>query len=78
MHVTYERSQLRVGDEQIMMMTGEFHAWCRRLQLPKETEMLIASIRSSPPVRKVRGRANNVAGRYLSPKMGVTIQYPDR
>ncbi len=58
-----------------MLTTEEFHAWCQRLQLPKETEELIASIRSSPPVRKVRGRANNVAGRYPSPKMGVSIQF---
>jgi putative transposase len=58
-----------------MLTTEEFHTWCQHLQLPKETEELVASIRSSPPVRKVRGRANNVAGRYPSPKMGVTIQF---
>jgi putative transposase len=58
-----------------MLTTEEFHAWCQRLHLPKETEELIASIRSSPPVRKVRGRANNVAGRYPSPKMQRSIQF---
>jgi putative transposase len=58
------------------MLTNEaFHAWCQRLQLLPETESLISSIRQSPPVRKVRGRANNVTGRYPSPKMGVSIQF---
>lgn len=41
----------------------------------RETEALIASIRSSPPVRRVSGRANNVTGRYPSPKMGVSTQF---
>ncbi len=48
---------------------------CLVSPLLKETEELIASIRSSPPVRKVRGRASNVAGRYPSPKMQLTIQF---
>src|SRR5215471_8486727 len=57
------------------MMPEEFHAWSQHLQLAKETEALIAAIRSSPPVRRVAGRANNVTGRYPSPKMGVSIQF---
>ena len=57
------------------MISEEFHAWSQRLQLTPETEALIASIRSSPPVRHVSGRAKNVTGRYPSPKMGVSIQF---
>src|SRR5260370_24499716 len=60
----------------VMRMTPEeFHLWSQRLQFPPETEALIAAIRSSPPVRRVSGRANNITGRYPSPKMGVSIQF---
>src|SRR5437763_3305473 len=58
-----------------MLTTEGFQAWCHHHQLPQETEELIASIRSSTPVRKVRGRASNVAGRYPSPKMQRSIQF---
>ncbi len=51
-----------------MLTTEEFCAWCQCLQLSKETEAIITKIRESPPVRKVRGRAGNVSGRYPSPK----------
>lgn len=57
------------------MTPEEFHNWSQRLQFPKETEALIAAIRTSPPVRRVTGRVNNVTGRYPSPKMGVSIQF---
>jgi putative transposase len=58
------------------MLTAEaFRAWCQRLQLPRETAEMLSAIRSSSPVRKVRGGASNVAGRYPSPKMGVSIQF---
>lgn len=58
------------------MLTAEaFHAWCQRLHLVRETAEMLSAIRSSPPVRKVRGGASNVAGRYPSPKMGVSIQF---
>ena len=47
----------------IMRMTPEaFHTWSQRLRLSSETEALIASIRSSPPVRRVSGRAKNITG----------------
>jgi putative transposase len=60
----------------VMKMTPEeFHAWSQRLQFTSETEALIATIRSSPPVRRVSGRANNVTGRYPSPKMQCSIQF---
>lgn len=58
-----------------MLTTEELRVWCQRLQLAKETEAIIAKIRETPPVRKVRGGANNVTGRYPSPKMGVSIQF---
>lgn len=58
-----------------MLTTEEFRAWCQRLQISKETEAIIAKIRESPPVRKVRGGASNVTGRYPSPKMGASIQF---
>jgi putative transposase len=58
-----------------MMTDEEFKLWCQRLQLSKEMETFIARIRSSPPVRKVRGRANNVTGRYPSPKTQRSIQF---
>src|SRR6266702_1614578 len=57
------------------MTSEEFHAWSQRLQFTSETEALIASIRSSPPARRVTGRANNVTGRYPSPKMHCSIQF---
>ena len=58
-----------------ILTTEEFRAWCQRLHIPLETQAIIARIRSSPPVRKVRGRADNVSGDYPSPKMGVSIQF---
>jgi putative transposase len=57
------------------MTPEEFHIWSQRLQFTSETEALIAFIRSSPPVRRVSGRANNITGRYPSPKMGMSIQF---
>src|SRR5947209_12557027 len=60
----------------VMRMTpDEFYAWSQRLQFTSETQTLIAAIRSSPPVRRVSGRANNITGRYPSLKMGVSIQF---
>jgi putative transposase len=57
-------------------MTPEaFHIWSQHLQLSETTEALIATIRSSPPVRCVSRRANNITGRYPSPKMGMSIQF---
>src|SRR5713226_7672477 len=58
-----------------MMTPEEFRAWSQRLQFSKETEALIVAMRSLPPVRRVSGRANNVTGRYPSPKMQCSIQF---
>ena len=37
-----------------MLTTEEFQRWCHQLQLSKEVQELIATIRCSEPVRKVR------------------------
>jgi putative transposase len=59
-----------------MKMTPEaFYTWCQHLGLTSETKTLVASIRSSPPVRRVKSRAGNITGRFPSPKMGVSIQF---
>ncbi len=47
---------------------------CQCLGLSDEARAVIESIRSSPPSRRVRGASGNVAVRYPSRKMGVTIQ----
>src|SRR6266704_1307730 len=60
----------------VMRMTAEeFQAWSQRLQFTAETEALIAANRSSPPVRRVSGRAKNITGRYPSSKMQCSIQF---
>jgi putative transposase len=60
----------------VMKMTPEaFHSWSQHLGVSPETEALIASIRSSQPIRRVSGRAGNITGRYPSPKMGISIQF---
>src|SRR5438876_9673398 len=58
-----------------MLTDEEFHAWVRRNQIDPSTEALLSRIRSSPPSRRVRGRASNVSGRYPSVKMGCSIQF---
>jgi putative transposase len=58
-----------------MLTTEAFEIWCQQLQLAPETRTLLATLRTAPPVRKVRGRASNVTGRYPSPKMQRTIQF---
>jgi putative transposase len=58
------------------MLTPEaFEDWCQRTQLPSPTTNLIQNIRSSDPSRSVGGGRGNVAGRYPSQKMGMTIQF---
>lgn len=58
-----------------MLTTEDFEIWCQQLHLAPETRTLLATLRTAPPVRKVRGRASTVTGRYPSPKMGRTIQF---
>lgn len=58
-----------------MLTAEELRTWCQHNQISSETEAIITRIRESPPVRKVRGRANNVSGKYPSPKMQRSIQF---
>ncbi len=58
-----------------MLTTTQFQHWCHRLSLSPETGEVIAHMRSSPPARRVQGRAHNVSGAYASRKMKWTIQF---
>ncbi|HEU5381744.1 MAG TPA: Tn7 transposase TnsA N-terminal domain-containing protein [Ktedonobacteraceae bacterium] len=58
-----------------MLTDEEFCAWVQRNQIDPTTEITLARMRSSPPSRRVRGRATNVSGRYPSVKMGRSIQF---
>src|SRR5215469_2744266 len=58
-----------------MLTSEEFSIWCQRNEIGPETEAVIQRIRTSPPTRRVRGRASNVSGRYPSVKMGCSIQF---
>ncbi len=57
-----------------MLRDGALAALCQRLGLSEQARAVIEAIRSAPPARRVRGAAGNVAVRYPSRKMGVTIQ----
>jgi hypothetical protein len=57
-----------------MLAAHELARLCERLGLSAEARVVIESIRSSPPARRVRSAAGNVSVRYPSRKMGVTIQ----
>ena len=57
------------------MLTSEgFALHCERLGLSSQTQAILATIRSSPPSRRVGGGRKNVHVRYASRKMGVVIQ----
>ena len=58
-----------------MLSNEEFLLWCGRLNLSREAQAAIATIRSTGPARRVGGGRQNVSGRYPSRKMGVTIQF---
>jgi len=57
-----------------MLSAHELARLCKRLGLPSEAQAVTQTIRSLPPARRVRSAAGNVAVRYPSRKMGVTIQ----
>src|SRR5438094_9669113 len=57
-----------------MLSAHELARLCERLGLSPEARAIVDTIRSSPPTRRVRSAAGNVAVRYPSRKMGVTIQ----
>jgi putative transposase len=57
------------------MLTSEgFALHCERLDLSSQAQAVLATIRSSPPSRRVGGGRKNVHVRYTSRKMGVVIQ----
>lgn len=53
----------------------EFAAWCDGQGLSAAARSFIGEIRSSPPVRHVRGGRGNVSGIYPSEKMGSGTQF---
>jgi putative transposase len=58
------------------MLDGpQYLSWCQRFGFGQPTKKLIDQIRHSPPARRVGGGKKNVAGRYPSRKMGLTIQF---
>lgn len=59
----------------IMLSDTEILRWYQRLGLPDKTRALIDRIRSSEPVRRVKGSRGNVPGVFPSWKMGRTIQF---
>lgn len=61
-----------------MLNNESFERWCQRLQLSEQARTIIARIRTSPPSRRVQGRAGNVSGQYPSRKMGFGIQFESR
>ncbi len=58
-----------------MLTAAQFQQWCLRLHLKPSASEEVMRVRSSPPVRRVGSRANNVSGAYASRKMGCTIQF---
>jgi transposase InsO family protein len=63
------------AEETQMLSQNEFDNWCHRLNLSEQARKTIEVIRSSQPSRRVGGGRRNVAGRYPSRKMAVTIQF---
>jgi putative transposase len=57
-----------------MLRDDALAALCQHLGLSAEARAVIETIRASPPARRVRGAVGNVAVRYPSRTMGVTIQ----
>jgi hypothetical protein len=58
-----------------MLSESEFNQWCDRLNLSEECRQIVNKIRTSEPVRKVKGSGRNVSGFSSSQKMGRTIQF---
>jgi hypothetical protein len=58
-----------------MLNENDFQSWCESLRLTQQAQVLISTIRSSDPSRRVRSAAGNVSGLYPSRKMKRTIQF---
>jgi len=48
-----------------MLTPSQFQLWCLRFHLPPAACEMLARVPSSPPVRRVHSRANNVSGVYF-------------
>src|SRR6266567_3582625 len=59
----------------VMLTMAQYQQWCLHLHLSPQASEVVTRVRSSPPVRRVGSRANNVSGSYASRKMGCTIQF---
>lgn len=57
-----------------MLTQDQFSQYCDYLGLSESARAALQTIRRSPPTRRVRSSAKNVAVRYPSRKMGVVIQ----
>lgn len=57
-----------------MLSTSELAGYCSRHNLPPVARRVIEQVRSSPPSRRVKSSAANVACRYASRKMQGVIQ----
>ena len=57
-----------------MLTQDQFRQYCHHLGLSEKARKVLDTIRHSPPVRRVRSSAHNVAVRYPSRKMGMVIQ----
>ena len=58
-----------------MLTENELQTWFASVGSSEEARSVIARVRSSDPARRVGGGKRNVAGRYPSRKMRVTIQF---
>jgi putative transposase len=61
-----------------MLSEGEFDVWAARVGLAGRADALVRAVRSGDPARRPHSGRRNVAGRYPSRKMGVTIAYESR
>jgi hypothetical protein len=57
------------------MKPEAFHMGSQRRPFTSEPEALLAALRSSPPVHRVSGRAENSTGRSPSPKLQCAIPF---
>jgi putative transposase len=59
----------------MMLSDSELLAWHARRGTYERAQSVISHVRSSAPARRAGGGRRNVAGRYPSKKMGVTIHF---
>ena len=58
-----------------MLSENDFQQWANHLKLSEQARQIVEKIRTSEPVRKVKGSGRNVRGSYSSKKVGRTIQF---